>query len=204
MSFLADPDQLFVRQRKEWAEILVDWETQNQYSVFDAERNEVAYVVEKSGGVFGFLQRGFFRSHRPFEIGVFETGGALLFRLVRAFFFIFSSLTIEDDHGRSLGRVERRFGLLHRNYDLHDDSGQCFARIRGPRWRIWTFPVSDMRGHNEALISKRWSGGFREIFSDADTFMIDYSGGDWSESQRCVIFAAAISIDFDFFEDNQQ
>jgi uncharacterized protein YxjI len=204
MSFLADHDPLFVRQRKEWAEILIDWESQNQYAVFDRDQRELGFVVEKAGGFLDLLKRGLFRSHRPFEIGVFETGGALLFHLSRAFFFIFSSLSVEDDHCRSLGRVERRFGLLHRNYDLHDDAGQRFARIRGPRWRIWTFPVSDERGQKEALISKRWSGGFRELFSDADTFMIDFCGGDWSEVQRIVIFAAAISIDFDFFEDNQR
>jgi hypothetical protein len=75
--------------------------------------------------------------------------------------------------------------------------------IRGAIWRIWTFPVMDSRGVGEALISKKWGGGMREIFTDADTFMIDFGSGHWSESQRRVIFAAAISIDFDFFENNQ-
>ena len=55
----------------------------------------------------------------------------------------------------------------------------------------------------EALISKRWGGGLREIFTDADTFMVDFGNGIWTEEQRQVIFAAAMSIDFDFFENNQ-
>jgi uncharacterized protein YxjI len=93
--------------------------------------------------------------------------------------------------------------LLYRKYDLYDDAGSLFATIKGPIWRIWTFPVKDTRGTGEASISKRWGGGLREIFTDADTFMIDFMQGLWTEPQRRVIFAAAISIDFDFFENNQ-
>lgn len=69
--------QLFVRQRKEWTEIMIDWETRNQNSVMTAEKTEVASVVEKSGGIGDFLARSFLRSHRPFEIGVFQPSGGL-------------------------------------------------------------------------------------------------------------------------------
>jgi hypothetical protein len=34
--------------------------------------------------------------------------------------------------------------------------------------------------------------------------MIDFENSQWTDPQRTVIFAAAISIDFDFFEDNQR
>jgi uncharacterized protein YxjI len=202
-SFLSAPQKLFIRQRKELTEILLDWETHNQYAVMDEARNEIATVVEKAGGLSAFLTRGFLRSHRPLEIGVVGRAGDLLFRLSRSFFFLFSHLEVIDQTERVVGSVQRRFGLLYRKYDLHDADGTVFATIRGAIWRIWTFPVMDSRGVGEALISKKWGGGMREIFTDADTFMIDFGSGHWSESQRRVIFAAAISIDFDFFENNQ-
>ncbi len=198
-----DQPQLFVRQRKEWTEIMIDWETKNQYTILDVHKNEVGTVVEKSGGFADFLTRSFLRSHRPFEIGVFDSNGSLALKLVRSFFFLFSNMEIQDPTGKILGRVERRFGLLYRKYDLFDDAGTLFARIKGPIWKIWTFPVVDTRGTSEASISKRWGGGLREIFTDADSFMIDFMQGQWSRSQRRVIFSAAISIDFDFFENNQ-
>lgn len=102
-----------------------------------------------------------------------------------------------------IGRVRRRFGILHKKYDLVDETGQTFARIKSPAWRLWTFPVTDTLGVNQALITKQWGGALREMFSDADTFMIDFTGGRWDEGQRAIIFAAALSIDFDFFEKNQ-
>jgi uncharacterized protein YxjI len=202
-AIFADQPQLFVRQRKEWTEILIDWETKNQYSILDVHKNEVGTVVEKSGGIVDFLARSFLRSHRPFEIGVFDSSGGLALKLVRSFFFLFSNMEIQDPTERTLGRVRRRFGVLYRKYDLYDDVGLLFARIKGPIWKIWTFPVVDTLGTREASITKRWGGGLREIFTDADTFMIDFMQGQWSKSQRRVIFSAAISIDFDFFENNQ-
>ena len=58
-------------------------------------------------------------------------------------------------------------------------------------------------GYSEAEIAKKWGGGLREIFTDADTFRVAFGAGSWTPEQRTVVFAAAISIDFDFFENNQ-
>ena len=201
-NFFGGHPQLFVCQRKEWAEILIDWETRNQYTVMNSQQMEVGTVIEKSGGASAFMARTFLRSHRPFEIGVLDSTGGLLLKLVRSFFFFFSTLEIEDSLGATIGRVERRFGVVHRKYDLYDQSGSLFATIKSPLWRIWTFPVRSSRGLGEANITKRWGGGLREIFTDADTFMIDFMQGEWTDNERRVIFAAAISIDFDFFENN--
>ncbi len=200
--FATDHDALFIRQRKEWTEILIDWETRNQYVVMDADKNEIATVAEKAGGVADFLKRSILRSHRPFEIGVFDSDGSLRCTLSRPFFFLFSDLEVRDPGGAVVGHVKRRFGLLYRKYDLLDEAGQCFAKIKGPIWRIWTFPVRDTRGTGAATIAKRWGGGLREIFSDADTFMLDFQRAGWTAAERRVLFAAAISIDFDFFENN--
>ena len=56
---------------------------------------------------------------------------------------------------------------------------------------------------HDAAVSKRWGGVLREAFTDADTFRVDFGSNGFSAQQRAVIFAAAISIDFDFFEKNQ-
>ncbi len=200
--FATEHEALYIRQRKEWTEILIDWETKNQYVVMDGQQNEIATIAEKAGGVADFLKRSFFRSHRPFEIGVFAPDGRVQCTLSRPFFFFFSDLEVRTGEGAVVGHVKRRFGLLYRKYDLLDETEQCFAQIKGPIWRIWTFPVRDTRGTGEARIAKRWSGGLREIFSDADTFMVDFMQSNWSEAERRVLLAAAISIDFDFFENN--
>lgn len=195
--------ELFVRQRKEWAEILVDWETRNHYVVLDAQGAEVGVVAERGAGLGHFLRRALLRSHRPLDVAVLDRDGTERIRLSRPFFWLFSSLAVRDAQGAPLGRVERRFGLLHRRYDLHDATDRVFARIAAPRWRIWTFAVEQDGGLGRALISKKWGGVLREVFADADTFRVAFEQGTWTPEHRAVVFAAALSIDFDFFENNQ-
>ncbi len=124
-------------------------------------------------------------------------------RLARGFFFFFSSLAISAENGAPIGRIARRFGLLHKKYDLLDEQGRVFARVQSPIWRLWTFPVRHVNGLSRATISKKWGGALREIFADADTFRVGLDQGVWTAAERQVLFAAAIVIDFDFFENNQ-
>jgi uncharacterized protein YxjI len=202
LSSLLSHPELFVRQRKEWVEILVDWETRNQYSILDADGAELGLVVERAGGLWDMVTRWFLRSHRPLEAAVVRPDGAPLWSLRRPFFWLFSHLEVTRPDGGRVGDVSRRFGVLYKRYDLSNGLEVRFARIASPRWRLWTFPVEGAHGQT-ATISKKWSGALREVFSDADTFRIEFGNTSWTEEQRAVILAAAISIDFDFFENNQ-
>jgi uncharacterized protein YxjI len=196
-------DELYIRQRREWVEIVVDWETRNQYAILDAAGVELGVVVERAGGALDALRRGVLRSHRPFQASVFDAAGEALLQLSRPFFWLFSELSVDAADGRPLGRVRRRFGLLYKRYDLVDPQGLAFAQLKSPLWRLWTFPVLAGDGREVATISKRWGGVLREVFSDADTYQVDFGTGPWSDEHRALIMAAAIAIDFDFFENNQ-
>ena len=201
--FLTGYPDLFIQQRQELIEIAVDWEMGNRYAILDSEENELAQVVEKKGGVWGFLLRGFLRSHRALEIAVMDRLGEQVLKLSRPFFFFFSSLDVTGREGRRLGWIQRRFGILYKRYDLVEAAGTRFARVRAPRWRLWTFPVEGEDGISTATISKKWGGALREVFTDADTYRVEFGDARWTEEQRAIILAAAISIDFDFFENNQ-
>jgi uncharacterized protein YxjI len=200
-SFVATHAQLSLKQRKEWVEILVDFETRNQYVVRGSRGEEVGTLAEEGGGLWGTAKRWLFRSHRALEAVLCDRAGAVALRLSRGFFFLFSDLHVSDASGAKLGSAHRRFGILHRKYDLRDAHGRTFARVRSPIWRIWTFFVKAEDGR-DATIGKKWGGMLREVFADADTFGIDFSQATWTPEERAVIFAAAVSIDFDFFENN--
>ena len=201
-TFIATHAQLSLKQRKEWVEILVDLETRNQYAVFGSRGEEVGTLAEEGGGILRVITRFLLRSHRPLDAAVCDRTGAQLLRLSRPFFLIFSDLLVRDAQGVKIGSVHRRFAILSRRYDLRDGFGRTFARVKSPLWRIWTFFVKAEDGR-DATIGKKWGGVFREVFADADTFGVDFSQASWSPEERAVIFSAAVSIDFDFFENNQ-
>jgi len=195
--------QLVIQQIKEWVEIVVNFETRNKYEIYTADGARLGYIIERDGGVLDSLKRLILRSHRPLEIDIIDGNSQSTFRLSRKFFFFFSDLDVTGADGQKLGSIHRRFGLIYKKYELHDKYGNTFARVRAPIWRLWTFPVLNKAGQQAGVISKKWQGMLKEAFTDADSFVIDYSDTTWQIEQKIVILCAAISIDFDFFEDNQ-
>jgi uncharacterized protein YxjI len=192
---------LFIRQKREMAEILIGFETKNQYAIMDEDKNVIGAFAEQADGIFDWILRTIFRSHRPLQVHVADQSAQVLLHLSRKFFFFFSDLYIHDQKNQAVGSVHRRFAIIYKKYDLRDSTGQTFATISSPIWRLWTFPIFDQMGQQRGAISKKWGGALREMFTDADTYLVDF-GQQWRTEQRTVIFAAAICIDFDFFEDN--
>jgi uncharacterized protein YxjI len=203
LTTLLGPAALYIRQQKEWTEILIDWETSNRYQVMDEHGQQIGLLAEHAGGFGAALRRGFFRSHRAFDMELVARDGRSLLRLGRPFFWFFSDLWVADGAGTRLGSVHRQFAVLSKRYELRDEQGTPFAWIHSPIWRLWTFAVVDQDGQERAAVRKKWGGALREMFTDADTYQVDFGNGRWTPAQRAVLLAAAVSIDFDFFENNQ-
>ena len=203
---LSDQEQLFIQQNPiHWWEILINWEQANQYFIKDSSRGQVGFIYEESHGFVNALIRIFLGSHRPLDIKVYiQRSDDIALELSRDFFFLFSDMAVVTPDGVRLGSVHRRFGLIYKRYDLRDERGNVFATIKSPIWRLWTFPILDQTGNEVAVIAKKWSGFAQEYLTDADNFMLDFGKKNWSLPQKAVIFAAALSIDFDFFENNHQ
>ncbi len=196
--------QLVIKQTRELAEIFLGFETRNKYAIFDETGAPCGKVIERGGGFGSFIKRIFLKSHRPFVIDVLDAAGGQALILSRPFFFFFSDIAVNLPTGLSLGTAHRRFGFLHKKYELQDPNGNVFAVIKTSYFKIWTFAIRDAQGVERSRISKKWAGALKEIFTDADNFLLEFGNAPWSPAQRAVIFAVAISIDFDFFDNNSR
>ena len=83
LSLVTADEQLFIQQRKEWIEIVVDFETFNQYRVLDSTQREIGSILERGGRTWTKIKRFLLRSHRPFEIDVFDAANARILHLAR-------------------------------------------------------------------------------------------------------------------------
>lgn len=189
---------------RHWWEILLNWEQRNEYAITSADRGLVGYLVEQGTGLKAALARVFLGSHRSIEVALLSTGGELLLEFHRPFFWILSEMEVRTVAGDRVGRVLRRWAWTRRRYELSDSRGRIFATIESPLLKIWTFPVVDPSGVERARISKKWSGLLKEAYTDADNFGVDLGEHPWTPTERMVIIAATVAIDFDFFENNQQ
>lgn len=205
LNFFTSNSKLIVRQLKEWVEIIVDFETKNTYEVLTENQQRVGMVLERSGGFTDTIKRWILRSHRPLKVDVYDQNQQHLLYLHRGFFFFFSDLWVKTgDNMRPIGSVHRKFSILSKNYELKNQMNVTFGYIKSPIWRLWTFPIYNRMGKKCGVITKKWQGLLSEAFTDADQFLIDFGlSSNWKPEELAVIFAASISVDFDFFEENK-
>ena len=188
---------LIVSQKKEWGEILTGFETKNRYAVMDLSGKEMYFAAEEEGSA---LLRFFLKALRPFAISVINLDGTPLLRAVRPFRFFFHELNVYDSKGRLLGAIKKRFSILRRIYSISDISGREKYKLYGPILHPWTFEIRDISGVICGKITKKWSGFFKEGFTDADNFGVAFPG-EWSAEQKAVFLGAIFLIDFVHFED---
>ena len=77
-------------------------------------------------------------------IDVIAAGSQVIFRVRRPFYFINSSIYVEDGEGNTIGEVQQRWHLWQRNYDLYIDRKQ-YATINSGLW-AWEFLLKDKDG----------------------------------------------------------
>src|SRR5690606_15330785 len=136
---------------------------------------------------------------RPMHIKVWNQARTEILDIERPFHFFFSDMTVKSE-GRLIGHIKQRFGIINKKYDITDEHDRVFARIRSPLWRLWTFKIFDSRDNEKGIITKKWSGFLREIFTDEDKFMVEFQ--KFSAKEKALIFSTAITIDLDYFEEN--
>ena len=187
-------ESLTVRQQVEMLQVFTGLETENRYKVLDPEDNDILFAYEESG----FFGRQFLGGHRPLTIKILDGQGTLQLIARRKFFWFFSHLEFLSPEGRALGRMQRRFKLIGRRFDLFDDQGGV-GTIEGPLLRPNTFWLRK-DGVELAKITKMWSGIGRETLTVADNFRTEYIDASLSESLRWLVLGAAFAIDLDFFE----
>ena len=187
-------ESLTVRQSVEMLQVFTGLETKNRYKILDPGGNEVLFAYEESG----FIGRQFLGSHRPLTLHVVDGEGKQLLIGRRKFFWFFSHLELLSPDGTLVGRMQRKFKLIGRRFDLFDLDGYV-GSIDGPLLRPHTFWIR-RDGVDLAKITKRWSGISREMFTAADNFHVEFTDFSLSESLRWLTLGVAFAIDLDFFE----
>ena len=176
--------------------------TPNCYAIKTTDKRNIGQITEVKDGIFPFfIRKAILNIRRPCHFLVQDQHGNILFHIYRPFWFFFSQLTIKDTQGRILGKVKRKFSLFHKVYKLFVfHQSNPFAMIQSNLFRIWTFPVLDAHKNPIAEIKKKWNQALKEVFTDLDILSIEFQS--LPLSQKIVIFATAISVDFDYFESN--
>lgn len=188
-----------IKQLKEFVELL-GFETRNKYSIETEDGQSIGFAAEQGKGLLGILFRNVLGHWRTFEVHFFNSQRQLEFIASHPFRWIFHRIDVSTSQNILIGSLQQRFGILTKKFDILDAQGNVIAEMRSGFLRLWTFPIK-RNGNDYAFITKKWGGLLKEMFLDADTFVLDYQDPSMPESTKKILLAAAIFVDLEYFED---
>ncbi len=195
---LAQYPFLVMKQRKELAE-LFGYESRNKYEIRDPSGGAILYAAEQGKGLGATLMRQFVGHWRTYEIHIFDAARNVIVRAIHPFRWFFQRLEVVSGDGRAIGTLQQRFAFFSKSFDVEDAQGRVIMTVRSPIWKPWTFPF-EKAGRQVGAVMKKWSGAITEIFTDADTFRIEYGAPELTPDERALLLAAGIFIDMQYFE----
>ena len=164
--------------------VFLGFEQRNRYTLRDTQGLVAGYVEEEGDGLGKVLSRQLLRTRRPLRANVYDAHGTLLYRIFRPFYFITSTIYIEDAQGNVVGEVRQRWHLFKRNYDLYREKSQ-FGEIRG-NFLAWEFEIVNEEGETLALIDRNFSGFGIELFTDAGKYVIHYGSSPSGKKHKAI------------------
>ncbi|MFH2139104.1 MAG: phospholipid scramblase-related protein [Candidatus Omnitrophota bacterium] len=195
MQELESLNMLMVSQKKEWGEILSGFETKNKYVIKDQNGSNI-YCAGEVGG--NWFLRVFLKAFRPFTLDVRGFDNRPIIRLIRPFRFYYHKADIFKSDGGLLGTIKKNFSFLARKYSIFNDSQEEIYQLFGPIFHPWTFIIKQ-NGREVGKIAKKWSGLFKEGFTDADNFAVVFPA-EADLTDKGLLLGAVFLIDFVHFE----
>jgi len=114
---------------------------------------------------------------------------------------VFRTTVVVTDRAQSMvGRFRSKFFSLGGGFFVFDNQGQQIAEVKGD-WKGWNFKLLDISGNELGVVTKKWAGIGKEMFTSADNYMIALApAGGGFRHQAALLLAAGLAIDTVFKE----
>ncbi len=180
-------DQIVVEQVRKLFEL------RNQYGLFAIDGQRIGSIEQVGQGPLAVAVRflGDLDVALPISLLVEDHQGQPVLRLDKAWFRWVITVTRAD--ATVLGSIRKRWRLGKARFEVLGADGAKVADVRATNWRARDFAFADASGRAVANVTKQWRGLATEMFTDADSYVVDLQGAE--EPLRSLALAAALSID---------
>uniref|UniRef100_A0A8C1KWQ7 Phospholipid scramblase n=1 Tax=Cyprinus carpio TaxID=7962 RepID=A0A8C1KWQ7_CYPCA len=209
---LSQVDQLLVHQKVELMEVLMGWETNNQYVLKNSLGQQVFFAAEESN----FCTRMICGPVRSFLLHIQDNMGQEVMTLSRplkcgscCFPCCLQELEVQSPPGNPVGYVIQSWHPFLPKFTIQNERKEPVLKIVGPfcdckccsdvNFEVMSLDESSVIGR----ISKQWTGFEAEAFTDADNFGLQFPM-DLDVKIKAVILGACFLIDFMYFEHTQK
>ncbi len=176
----------------------------NTYDILDPETKTMLGVAQEDVPFWVHLLRlAVNKQFLPTAVVVREGGnenalGPVLFQIKRSFNIGFrTKIDILNTNGEVVGWFQKKALSFGGAFFVFDAAGTQVAKVGGD-WKGWEFRFEDLQGKSLGLVSKRWSGIGKELFTTADNYILSLE--EVNPAMAILLLAAGLAIDTVFKE----
>jgi uncharacterized protein YxjI len=173
------------------------------FDIYDAATQaKIALAKEAPGGFITFLRFLVNKKLLPNLVVVTQgdENGPRLLSIRKPFTFLRSKVWVEDGSGKKLGYFKSKIFSFGGGFWVHDEFDRQVSEVKGD-WKGWNFKFLSVEGKEMGLVTKKWGGLAKELFTSADTYAVSIHEDLGADRTRTILLlAAALAIDIVYKE----
>jgi uncharacterized protein YxjI len=172
------------------------------YDILDPETKATLGIAKETTPGWALVLRLLInKSMLPISVAIsVQENDTPLLTLSRGFTFLRSKVWILNASGEKIGYFKSKLFSLGGGFLVYDKLDVKVADIKGD-WKGWNFRFLNADGKEIGLVTKKWSGIGKELFTSADNYLISISDlGKEQTAYGALLLAAGIAIDTVFKE----
>ena len=168
----------------------------NSYDVLNPDTEQIILNCreEKPGFFTRILRFTNFDTSTPFHIEIKTPNGEKVLTIKKGISFFLSTVKVFDENEKLIGKFKQKLFSLKGRFDVFDAMDNYLCSLKSELISLdYRFIKNDVE---LALISKKWSGLQKELFTNADNYTLKINDQVPSnDSIRILIMAAVMCID---------
>jgi uncharacterized protein YxjI len=171
--------------------------TVDTYDIFDPDsQDQVGIASEEPGTWNKWLRWIISKQLMSTRVVVREMDDAsLVFTIRKPFSLWRARVEVYDAEDNLVGYFKSKLFSMGGGFWVYDQHDQQFAEIKGD-WKGWNFKFLTPDGQEVGLVTKKWAGLGKELFTSADTYIVSISDSlSTHPIAKMLLLAAALAID---------
>ncbi|TPG65428.1 phospholipid scramblase-related protein [Hymenobacter nivis] len=167
------------------------------FDILDAETKEhIGYATEENPAWVNWTRLLLQKYRMPTTVVVRTLADdAPVLRLRRGWRFLRSKIRVYDGQDELLGYFESKILTLGGGFHVYNARGIRVADING-NWIGRNFRFLDAGGEALGLVTKKWAGIGRELFTTSDNYLISLTDrGTAQPATAALLLAAGLAVD---------
>ena len=168
----------------------------NHFDIYNPDTGQIILECreERLGFFTKMLRFTDYKRMTPFEIDINTPDGKRILTVKRGVSFWLSNVKVLDEKDKLIGRFKQKFFSIGGKFEVFDANDNPLCMLRG-KWTSWEYRFASA-DKEFALVTKKWSGLGKELFTSADNYMLQISNDVPADHPiRMLILAAVMCID---------